>query len=177
MRCPKCGIENKEDAQKCSACRTPLNKVSYISPQPSTIKYAGFWVRFVALIIDEAFLLVIILTFSTLVELLHLSENLASDLNTLFGISFTWLYFSLFESSVIQATPGKKGMGLIVTDVDGKRISLVRATLRYWGKLASTVTLLIGFIMIGFTEKKQGLHDMIAGTLVVKGEPYGRGLI
>jgi uncharacterized RDD family membrane protein YckC len=80
-------------------------------------------------------------------------------------------YFVGFESSAYQATPGKMALGLIVTDSDGRRISPMRAVGRYFAKILSGMILLIGFIMVAFTERKQGLHDMIAGTLVVKGKP------
>jgi uncharacterized RDD family membrane protein YckC len=72
------------------------------------------------------------------------------------------------ESSSMQATLGKMALGLKVTDLNGKQISFGKATGRYFAKIISAIILLIGFIMVAFTEKKQGLHDMIAGTLVVK---------
>ena len=78
-------------------------------------------------------------------------------------------YFVGFESSSWQATPGKRALGLIVTDTEGRRISPARAVGRYFGKILSGLILLIGYIMIAFTERKQGLHDFLAGTLVVKG--------
>ena len=59
-------------------------------------------------------------------------------------------------------------LGIIVTDLDGNQISFGRANGRYWSKIVSSITLLIGYIMAGFTEKKQALHDIIAGTLVLK---------
>jgi uncharacterized RDD family membrane protein YckC len=79
-----------------------------------------------------------------------------------------WLYFSLMESSVWQATVGKKLLGLTVTDLEGRRISFGRATGRYFAKIISSLILFIGYMMAGFTEKKQALHDMIAGTLVLR---------
>jgi uncharacterized RDD family membrane protein YckC len=72
------------------------------------------------------------------------------------------------ESSSWQATLGKKAVGIVVTDLDGNRISFARAFGRYFAKLISLITLCIGYMMAGFTEKKQCLHDMICGTLVVK---------
>ena len=75
----------------------------------------------------------------------------------------SWLYWALMECSPWQATLGKKMFGLEVTDLEGRRISFLRATGRYFGKI-----IVVGFIMIPFTEKKQALHDMIAGCLVVK---------
>ena len=66
---------------------------------------------------------------------------------------------------------GKKALGIIVTDISGQRISFGRATGRYFAKQLSTIILLIGYIMAAFTEKKQALHDMMAGTLVIKKPP------
>jgi len=59
-------------------------------------------------------------------------------------------------------------LGLVVADEMGQRISFGRATGRYFAKILSSLILLIGFFMIGWTARKQGLHDMIAGTLVYK---------
>jgi uncharacterized RDD family membrane protein YckC len=78
-----------------------------------------------------------------------------------------WLYFALMESSSKQGTLGKMALSIVVTDVNGNRITFGRATGRYFGKILSGLILYIGYIMVAFTEKKQGLHDMIAGTLVV----------
>lgn len=79
-----------------------------------------------------------------------------------------WLYFALMESSGRQATLGKMALGIVVTDLNGDKIGFGRATGRYFAKILSGLILFIGFIMVAFTQKKQGLHDMIAGTLVVK---------
>jgi uncharacterized RDD family membrane protein YckC len=82
------------------------------------------------------------------------------------GVVLDWLYSALLESSSRQATVGKMALGLIVTDMEGQRISFGRATARAFAKYISCFALFIGFIMVAFTEKKQGLHDLIAGTLV-----------
>ncbi len=78
-----------------------------------------------------------------------------------------WLYYAGFESSRGQATPGKVLMRLEVTDLEGNRITFARATLRFFGKFISTLIIFIGFLMIGLTKKRQGLHDKIAGCLVL----------
>jgi uncharacterized RDD family membrane protein YckC len=78
-----------------------------------------------------------------------------------------WVYFAGFESSHMQATPGKAALGLKVTDLNGNQIGFGTATGRYFGRILSGI-LYIGYIMVAFTERKQGLHDMLAGTLVVK---------
>jgi uncharacterized RDD family membrane protein YckC len=79
-----------------------------------------------------------------------------------------WLYFALMESSSHQATLGKMALGIRVTDLQGGRLTFGRATARFFGKIVSGLICYIGFIMAAFTERKQALHDMIAGTLVVR---------
>jgi uncharacterized RDD family membrane protein YckC len=92
------------------------------------------------------------------------------------SIAAGWLYNALLESSSWQGTVGKKLLGLRVTDLDGQRIGFGRATGRYFGKILSGIICFVGFVMVAFTEKQQGLHDMMAGTLVLSGgtggEPY-----
>ena len=78
------------------------------------------------------------------------------------------LYFALLESSERGATVGKMAMGLRVVTSDGQRLSFMNATGRYFAKILSFLILCIGFIMVAFTDKKRGLHDIIAGTLVIK---------
>ena len=82
-------------------------------------------------------------------------------------IAITWLYFALQESSVAQATLGKRAMGIKVTDDYGQRIGFGRATGRFFGKILSGVIFDIGFMLAGWTARKQALHDMLAGTVVV----------
>ena len=79
-----------------------------------------------------------------------------------------WLYYALLESSSWQATLGKKALGLEVTDLERRRIGFGRATGRTFAKIISAMILYIGFLMAGFTEKKQALHDMMAGCLVIR---------
>jgi len=78
-----------------------------------------------------------------------------------------WIYNAAMESSFKQATLGKMALGMIVTDMDNKRISFWRASGRYFGKILSSLILMIGFLMPIFTEKKQALHDIIAKCLVI----------
>jgi uncharacterized RDD family membrane protein YckC len=77
-----------------------------------------------------------------------------------------WLYFALMES-LKGATLGKMALGIIVTDMNGNSISFGRATGRYFAKIISGLIFCIGYIMAGFTQQKQALHDIIAGCLVV----------
>ena len=87
------------------------------------------------------------------------------------GIILSWLYFAGFESSSMQGTPGKKIMGIMVTDSDGDRISFGMATGRFLGKGISALILGIGYLIAFFTPKKQALHDFIAGTIVIRNQP------
>ena len=123
------------------------------SPQP--MNYAGFWIRFVAYLID----LVVV----TIPGMLIISAGLPSLLNLILGLA----YFIYFPSSEYMATPGKMALGLIITDEHGNRIGAGTAAVRYIGYLISILTVGIGFFIIGFTEKRMGLHDMIARTRVV----------
>jgi uncharacterized RDD family membrane protein YckC len=152
-------------------------------------KYAGFWWRFLAIIIDGIILGVVqwiviapLLAAIGIGAMKAVSGDMSEGetigmLGALFGafmltylinIAIAWLYFALLESSKFQGTVGKLALGIIVTDMEGNKISFGRATGRYFGKLLSAFILLIGYIMAGFTEKKQALHDIIAGTLVWK---------
>ncbi|KPF63416.1 RDD family protein [Porphyrobacter sp. AAP60] len=136
--------------------------------------YAGFWIRVLAYIIDFIPLVIIgvVLAFVSGQPLMDADPaapvyGWGDLMNLVIGIA----YFVGFESSAYQATPGKMALGLIVVDTEGRRISPLRALGRYLAKIPSAMILLIGFIMVAFTERKQGLHDYIASTLVVKGKP------
>jgi uncharacterized RDD family membrane protein YckC len=154
------------------------------------VEYAGFWLRFVALLIDNVVLgLGVILVLIPLIFLTGLRGFLgefhpnSEDMNDVGifmiiglvllvatgSLVLTWLYHALMESSEWQATVGKKVLGLVVTDMAGQRVSFGRSTGRHFGKmLTNLIPFLIGYIMAGFTEKKQALHDMLAGCLVLR---------
>lgn len=134
------------------------------------MNYAGFWKRFAAVFID--FFISAILSFILGIMLLagiapEPEDDYAYLLGNIMGALMAWIYFAAFESSPKQATPGKMALGIKVTDLNGRRIGFGKATGRYFGKILSFIILGIGFIMIAFTEKKQGLHDKMAGCLVV----------
>jgi uncharacterized RDD family membrane protein YckC len=143
--------------------------------------YAGFWLRAAALLIDATLMYIVVLGAEAAVSYVS-GQNLVfrSDLSrrTPFGPAFGfrmsistlfhWLYWAGLESSVLQATLGKLALGLKVTDLHGAPISFGRATGRYFGKFISAFILCIGFMMAGWTAKKQALHDLMAGTLVVR---------
>ena len=169
MFCPQCGQENTAGAEFCQNCGYSLTGI----PDSRRIEYAGFWLRFVAWIID--YIIISIASFILyLPSLFMYSDITLSELptvgfyNMIVGIAVPWLYYAIMESSSKQATLGKMVIGVIVTDESGNRISFARATGRHFSKILSGIILLIGYIMIAFTGKKQGLHDIIAATLVVK---------
>lgn len=87
---------------------------------------------------------------------------------TLLGIAAGWLYYALQESSAKQATLGKLACGLIVTDMQGQRINFGQATGRHFGKIISGLILCIGFLMCTWTKRKQCLHDIMSGCLVLR---------
>lgn len=144
--------------------------------------YAGFWLRFVAYLIDALLMAAVFFPLGLVLGLAAGAsggdENspqlaLANMLGNVLSIAAGWLYHSLLESSSWQGTIGKKVLGLRVTDLDGHRIGFGRATGRYFGTILSGMICFIGFIMVAFTEKQQALHDMLAGTLVVRGAATG----
>ncbi|MEQ8411170.1 MAG: RDD family protein [Erythrobacter sp.] len=135
--------------------------------------YAGFWIRVLAYLIDAVILGLISAALALLSggAVIDLEAQQSLGITDFLGLIVGLAYFIGFEGSQMQATPGKKVLGLIVTDMQGRRISYPRAAGRYFGKILSGFILLIGYIMVAFTEKKQGLHDLLASTLVVKGQP------
>jgi uncharacterized RDD family membrane protein YckC len=137
------------------------------------MRYGGFWKRVLAYIIDLIPLGIIgvVLGVATGQDLANPEAMPNLGFNNLAGLLVGVAYFAGFESSSWQATPGKRVLGMIVVDTKGRRLSLGRAVGRYFGKILSGLILLIGYIMVAFTARKQGLHDMLAGTLVVVGEP------
>lgn len=130
------------------------------------MNYAGFWSRVGASIVDS----ILLTTIYNLLSWFVWPDSWKANQIFLFATMtlFTWLYFSILESSAKQGSLGKVVLGLKVVDYKNQRISFARATGRYFSKFISAAILMIGFIMVAFTAKKQGLHDMIAGTLVIK---------
>lgn len=141
------------------------------------MSYGGFWKRLVAYIVDWIILLMMSVIISvgfgiflagSGVDIEDDEALLAFQLQAnLLSFIVAWLYYAGMESSSKQATLGKSLLGMKVTDLHGEKISFMRATVRFFSKILSTLLLFIGFLMIAFTEKKQGLHDLIASTLIV----------
>jgi len=154
--------------------------------------YAGLGRRFIACIVDVIFVIILGLVtvagfglFRGLQNLyFYAVQHVPADQLTVEGstgalvgsiiaaygimlVIVPWLYFAGFESARSQATPGKVLMRLVVTDMDGQKPTFARTTLRFFAKFISVLIVFIGFLMIGFTRNHQGLHDKIAGCLVL----------
>lgn len=170
-RCPRCSATNDPGSTYCFNCGLPLDGATVsdsinwtsegrtVSGEP-----AGFWIRFIAFIIDE------ILLFIGGVVLSAASGSFSGDGFTAFdflGLVFTALYYAI-GVSVWRTTIGKRILGLYVVRPDGSKLSFGRALGRYFAYFVSGIIIFIGFIMIGVRRDKRGLHDLIADTVVVK---------
>lgn len=173
---------------------TKLNAMETLkTAEQEEFQYAGFWLRFAAYIIDYLILGVVGFFIAIPAIIVIVSIALGFDytnepkellmggnlikvsamvgvvmLLALLSMVINWLYYALFESSKYGGTLGKLAVGIRVTNCKGERISFGQATGRYFAKIISNLTLYIGYIMAGFTEKKQALHDMVANCIVIK---------
>jgi len=181
--CSRCGgALNPVPAARSPAeavAAAPVGAGPYTPVSAAAVGYGGFWIRVVAFIIDAIIVRAVAWPVSMILGLgglagmmggfplgvlgLHLFGSGVVLMLVLFG---SWLYEAFMLSSPYQATLGKMIFGMKVTDLYGNRISFARATGRHFAKWLSGMLLGIGYIMVGFTERKQGLHDMLAGTLV-----------
>ena len=201
--CSKCGAQNSAQAQACQNCGVTLSSSlapsqaaaparAYAAAPPVAYAppsiYGGFWIRFLAHLIDHAILgavaapLFLIMALPGIVRIVHEAERsqeppspelivtIVSSVFVYIALAFVgqWLYEALLTSSSWQGTIGKRVLHLKVVDEAGNRISFGRSTGRFFAKILSSMFFCIGFIMIGFTERKTGLHDMLAGTKVMK---------
>jgi uncharacterized RDD family membrane protein YckC len=167
-----------------ASAATPAAQSLYTAPVYSSpahaVRYGGFWIRFVAAVIDTFALGIVVGPVAGILALMIGAVGGRVDMpgvgiHLVLGIVIRmlfllagWIYEASMESSSRQATLGKMALGLKVTDEYGNRISFARASARFFSKILSSMILMIGYIMAGFTARKQALHDMIAGTLVVR---------
>lgn len=163
MNCSKCGTQNPKGIQFCFKCGFPLKNIPVVELKRVSPPYAGFWIRLVAYLIDSVIvgcglgiifgLMYLIFTIfgpsGTKLTISHLQavskwSDIIYFIFSILSIVLPWLYFSLLESSSRRATLGKRVYRIVVTDLNGSRISFARASGRYWGKIVSGLTLCIG---------------------------------
>lgn len=139
----------------------------------ATPKYAGFWVRFAATLLDGIFLQVAfyILGFVVGIAIFTIDADIEIDSKDPIFVFISIAIFLIYEvgmtASKFQGTFGKKIVNIKVVDENGNRLSLGRSVGRYFTKWLSAVSLLIGFMMAGWTKKKRALHDLLVNTYVV----------
>jgi len=162
--------------------RTGALSIGQMPAWTPSLGFGGFWKRVAAALIDGLLLMLLSALIGFFVGVVlsawydvPMRANLTVEyvgqrllfLGRIGTLTVGWLYFALFESSGYQATPGKQVLGMKVTGIEGKSVSFAKATGRHFGKFLSGAILSVGYLMAGFTEEKQALHDRMAGCLVV----------
>jgi uncharacterized RDD family membrane protein YckC len=191
--CASCGSRRLPDGKFCLFCGDLLadsassaTAKSHLNHVPGTgdkIEYAGFWLRFLAAAVDvtlEAFgALLITLAIDFILQRFGRTFGIDRwNAKVFTGFAYisilavgSWLYCAFMESSAWRATVGKRLLGLQVMDLEGRRISFSQATVRHFMKFLSLFCLMIGFLMAGWTKRRQALHDIPNDCLVVRLPP------
>lgn len=133
-------------------------------------RYAGFWIRVLAYLIDVVLIFAVLYILDSIgIEVLttEVTDDGAGVQTNWLGTLLYIIYEVTMTASKHQGTVGKIALGIKVIDEKGGRISIPRSIGRYFAKILSAIILGIGYIMVAFTKKKTGLHDMICTTFVV----------
>ncbi|MCK4608498.1 MAG: RDD family protein [Gammaproteobacteria bacterium] len=142
-----------------------------INKTPSRRRYAGFWIRFAASMVDSLLALVIILPILKLVygpEYFTTPGFIKGPLDIALNYLLPFIIIVIFWVYK-SATPGKMLFNLIIVDAKTlQKPSTGQLIIRYLGYYVSTIPFCLGFVWIAFDAKKQGWHDKIAKTLVIK---------
>jgi uncharacterized RDD family membrane protein YckC len=187
MVCPDCGAEVSAGAAFCGFCGRTVGQP--IAP----VAYAGFWRRVAATVIDLVVLAPYVVALCGLTmtpvtpeeaavfqrmrsgqatqrETLAVNMRITNQLGGAMFFTFLlgWPYFALMESSRAQGTMGKIILRIKVTDLGFKRVRFRKASARYWLRPVSALPAQAGFLVAAFSKRKQALHDMLAGCLVVR---------
>lgn len=197
MHCSRCGASIEGTPSYCPNCGAPVTVAAMpaaatggviagaMPVAPGEVRYGGFWRRFGAAFIDSLLLqiasfpvaMIAMVPMSTSFESFAGEDMSPEQIGAVFstytllglvGLIMSWLYFALLESSPRRATVGKMACGIVVTDLSGRRLSFARATGRFFASMLSSLTLGIGYLLMFFTERRQTLHDLVAGTLVLR---------
>ena len=178
--CARCGMERGHEAPSAPAReagpREPLVHARPVPPATAALRYAGFWRRFAASLVDGIVLffpnaILRVLAGLPLPLSLHpLHDDQAGRSLAVTGIVtlIYWWYCARFESSRWQGTLGQQLLGLRITDVQGRRISFARATGRYFAQWLSMLLCGLGYLFNLWTSRRQTLHDMVAGCLCMR---------
>lgn len=134
----------------------------------TTLVYAGFFRRLIAYLLDSVVVVAVELGLVTAGIISPSSDAREIATSLAVASSATWAYFAILESSPLQATLGKFALGIRVEDTRGGPLTFVRASVRYWSKILSSLTMMIGWVMVAFSARHQALHDVIAGSVVVR---------
>ena len=188
--CSRCGQPTYAAAARASVA-IAVNPAANVAPAYiyTGVAYAGFWIRFLAYLIDALVLgfclvaviipLIFLTGLGTALEKIHPGKD-PGEIGSLLGVTAifgfigvailgTWIYHAYMESSDWQGTVGKRALSLKVTDLEGRPVSFGRASGRHFAKIISgMIPLGIGYIIAGFTDKKQAIHDMVASCLVLR---------
>lgn len=149
------------------------------------VRYAGFWIRFVASVIDTILVSMIVgpllwkiygsAYFQDYVDLLQGRIDLAADRPMFAGPADMLVSLVLPAIGIVifwiarQATPGKMALSLRIVDANTRApLSRVQAIVRYLGYYVSMLGLMLGFLWIAFDPRKQGWHDKLARTVVIR---------
>lgn len=152
------GIGKKKEEAEAPAPAAPAESAVALQP-------AGFWLRFVALVVDSA--LMIILLGVMMIGAVGVSEDLVAPAYWLW-VLISFLYWPVLESSARRGTVGKMMLGLVVADIDGGKLPFLRSLLRNLAKIISAIPFYIGFLLAAFTARKQALHDLITKSVVLR---------
>lgn len=135
------------------------------------VAWAGFWIRLLAHLVDSIILLIVLAPLSLILPQVAAGASLAEAIfnaNTLVSMVLSAILV-IFCWRKWQATPGKMLGRIIIVDAEtGGQPTMRQHIVRYVGYIASFLTLLLGYLWVAFDKRKQGLHDKLAGTLVVR---------
>ena len=193
MFCQSCGKENPVAAEFCQHCGSAIPRNAGAPPPSATAptahpahpahtgaigQYAGFWLRFAAIMIDGLIWSVVAGVVLALLFAMLFASFMAGGAEVLaivffvvsyLGVYLGWFFYHAYcESSDWQGSIGKRVLGLYVTDTEGRRLTFGRAAGRNFSRIITNLTAGVGYIMAGFTVRKQALHDMVADCLVCR---------
>ena len=195
MYCSRCGTWAPDTQASCSMCGAALHEAAadaragaapgYAAAPPASapaaaIRYAGFWRRFAAFMLDNL-LLFFPLGIARALMGLPVSGyggdtgDMREAAISVCGLLLSWLYCALQESSAAGGTLGQRALGMRVTGVQGRRISFGRASGRYFAQLLTLLTCSTGYLFQLWTARRQTLHDLASGCVfIVADAPAGR---